>query len=84
MKTVVDYKSIKDPLNKCYLDYDSEWNYSPARAEIIEAFKCHIEQTAGLKIDFVPEVNNLDICYKLTSIELVDHEKFTMWLLKWS
>lgn len=84
MKTTIDPKSIKGPLNNCYLDYDREWDHRPARPEIIDGFKSYIEQTAGLKIDFSPAFDNLEICYKLSIVELVDRAKFIVWLLRWS
>lgn len=83
MKTI-DPKLIKNEINKCYSAYDPDW--VPNKNDIkCGAFKYHLEHTAGLKVDFEPDIDRLGMFgYKMNTIEIIDEPRFTMWLLKWA
>lgn len=83
MKTI-NPSRIKDEINKCYLAYDPDWR--PQKGDVkYHAFKYHLERTAGIKIDFEPDINRIgQFGYKMNTIEIVDESRFTMWVLKWS
>ena len=84
---LIDSKSVKDSLNKCYLDYDPDWSRGITDEYKVLAFKHYIERNAGLVLDFKPRINASSykrFGYELTQIAVIDEPKFTMWLLKWS
>lgn len=82
MKTI-NVDKITPLINRCYLDYDPEWRSEPSAK--INGFKYYIERTAGVKLDFAPELNkNGRFGYRLDSVEIVDEPKFTLWMLRWS
>lgn len=84
MKTI-DPKLVSKQLNKCYLEYDPEWRHN-FQEERVTGFKYYAERTAGLKLDFIPKIDQLTLKYgyELKQVEIVDEPKFTMWLLRWS
>jgi hypothetical protein len=80
LKTI-DTKIVNSALNRCYLDYDPAW---PAGIpDRVPGFKHHIEQTAGMKLDFTPAVKGGRLGYELTQVEVIDEQAFLMWMLKW-
>jgi hypothetical protein len=50
----------------------------------VPAFKYYLERTAGLKLDFFPDVRDGKLGYKIERAEVVDNKKYLMWLIKWS
>ena len=64
------------------MEYDPHWPVDGLAR--INGFKYHVEQTAGIKIDFIPSVKTGKAGFELKQIEIVDDSKFTMWLLRWS
>ena len=73
---------VRVQMNKCYMAYDPHWPYSGSSR--INGFKYHVEQTAGIKLDFIPTVKSGKAGYELKQVEIIDDPKFTMWLLRWS
>lgn len=83
MKTVSP-NLINKQINKCYLDYDKGWPNVKDQNRV-HGFKYHIEQVAGLKLDFVGKIGRDGrFGYELNNVEIIDEPTFTMWLLKWS
>lgn len=82
MKTISP-KVLKTQINRCYMAYDPKY---PKDASVrVPAFKSYIEQTAGLKLDFIPRLDSTGrFAYELKQIEIVNEPKFTLWLVKWS
>lgn len=65
------------------MDYDPE--YPTDSKTRVPAFKSYIEQTAGLKLEFIPKIDSSGrFAYELKQVEIVNEPKFTMWLLRWS
>jgi hypothetical protein len=83
MKTV-NPNLINDQVNKCFLEYDPDWKNNYNGEAHIGGFKYYLERSAGLKLDFQPEIKNGHYGYKLNGVEIVDGKKYTMWLLKYT
>ena len=81
---VINPQSINAPVSKCFLEYLPDWQSTFGNENTINAFKYHLEYTAGLKLDFHPETRKGKFGYRLDGAEVVDEKKYTMWLLRWS
>ena len=84
---LISSKTIKDPLNKCYLDYDPAWAQGVSDENKVLSFKYYIEQHAGLRLDFIPKINQqtyMRFGYELKQVAVVDEPKYLMWLMRWS
>lgn len=80
---LINPKSITAYINKCYLEYDPEWPVSLPKQKIF-GFKYHLERTAGLKLDYTPKVKYGRYGFEVNQIEVVDDNKYTMFLLRYS
>lgn len=81
---IIDAKQIHSQLNKCYLDYDPNWNISFDNSRVDE-FKYYLEQKCGLKLNCVPATDNLGrVGFEIKQVEIVNDPKFTMWLVRWT
>jgi hypothetical protein len=83
MKTI-NPREIKNQLNNCFESYDPDWKETVGTARQRNGFKYHVEHTAGIKLDFEPEVRFGQVGYKINAVEILDEEAFLMWMLKWS
>ena len=84
MKTI-DIKSIKGQISNCYEQWDPEWQAHIGDKRVMRGFKSYLEHTAGIKLDFeVLRIENEKTGYTIKSIEIVDDQTFTMWMLKWT
>jgi hypothetical protein len=78
----IKLERIRDQIRKCYVAYDPQWTVDGP--ERINAFKYHLEHTAGIKLDFIPAVESGPPGFIIKQIEILDDPKFTLWLLRWS
>ena len=83
MKTI-DSKIIKHQINKCYSAYDPDWPARYGEPIMMNGFKYWLERTAGIRLEFTPEIKNGKMGYGMKRVEIVDEPKFTMWMVKWS
>jgi hypothetical protein len=77
-------RQINRQLNNCYESYDPNWAMNIGKSNIMNGFKYHLEQSAGLKLDYEVETKGGKMGYKINSIVIVDDPAFTMWMLRWS
>lgn len=83
MKTI-SQKEIKHQINNCYDAYDPTWPGNIGNKDTMSGFKYHLEQTAGIELDFELDIRKGKMGYKINSIEIVDEPAFLMWMLRWS
>ena len=84
---LISTKTIKDPLNKCYLEYDPDWTKGVSDENKVLSFKYYIEQHAGLRLDFIPKFNQhtyMRFGYELKQVAVIDEPKYLIWLMRWS
>lgn len=82
---LIPTKDISPLINRCYLEYDPDWRHNFQEERVI-SFKYYIERTAGLKLDFIPKIDQMTYKYgyELTQVEVVDDKKYMMFLMKYS
>ena len=84
MKTINSHL-IKQQINKCYLEYDPTFPMGYAQPNLMNGFKYFLERTAGVRLEFEPEVNNKgQVGYGVKRVEILDDKKYMMWLIKYS
>lgn len=81
---LINHDEIKEQINNCYDSWNPNWKANIGDRSIIPAFKYHLEQAAGLKLDFEIEIRRGISAYKINSIEVVDEEAFMLWILAWA
>ena len=82
---IINFDNIKTQLNRCYVSYDPDWLRNVGKENIMNAFKYHLEDQAGLKVDFEVVVDKSNrMGYKMNCIEVVDDEAFMLWMLTWT
>jgi hypothetical protein len=83
----LDKNTILPQLNLCYINFDKNWDWgiSPDEAAV-QRFAEHILEDAGLQMIFeFSMVNDVGkYGWKITQLDLVDEQKFTLWMLRWS
>lgn len=83
MKTI-DSGIIKKQINKCYSDYDPNWPNGYGEPLLMNGFKYFLERTAGIRLEFEPEIKNGKMGYGMKRVEIVDDKKYMMWTIKYS
>lgn len=81
MKTI-NPNTVHGQITDCYMKYDPNWECNGN--DRMGGFKHHLENTAGIKLDLIPEDRFGKHGYKIKQVEIVNEPKFTMWMLKWS
>jgi hypothetical protein len=81
---LIDPKTVSKQINKCYLEYDPEWQYN-FREDRVLGFKYYFERSSGLRLDFIPKQDRLGRHgYELQQVAVVDEPKYLMWMLRYS
>lgn len=86
----IDAESIKEPLNKCYDNFDPNWqrnhrlNAEIDTSENPRGFKKYLERDAGIILNFQVKQGKTGGFYSIDSIQLINEQQYTMWLLKWA
>lgn len=80
----IDPKLITPAINKCFVEYDSEWAQNWGGRDAVLSFKYYVEHKAGIKLDFVPEIKTGRYGYRLDGVEIVDEKKFMLFQIKYS
>jgi len=83
MKTI-DSEHIKDQINKCYLEWDPDYPDRFGQPTMINGFKYYLERTAGIRLEFEPEMKNGRMGFGMKRAEIVDDKKYMMFLLRWT
>lgn len=84
MNRLLDPKDIVEPLNRCYLKYH-DWPLAGNSQKDMAAFRYHIEDQAGLRVTFAPEVDKMGrYGYGVKQVEVVDEHLYLVWTLKWT
>lgn len=81
---LIKHDEIKEQINNCYDRWNPNWLYNIGDRSLIPEFKEHLEQSAGIALDFEIEIRRNKYGYKINKIEVVNEEDFMMWLLKWT
>lgn len=80
----VESKLIQKQINKCYLEWDSDYPANYSQPELMSGFKYYLERTAGIRMEFEPDIKNGRTGYSMKRIEIVDDKKYLMWTIKYS
>ena len=81
----VDRETIRCQLNKCYVEFDPDWENAFWNRHRVELFQHYVCENGGLDIVFKGTTDQEGRwAYELISVDVVDEAKFTMWLLRWS
>lgn len=80
----VDSKLITKQINNCYIKWDPTYPVRLGEPTMMNGFKYYLERTAGIRLEFEPEIKNGKMGYGMKRVEIVDEPKFTMWMVKWS
>ncbi len=83
----IEKDSIIPQLNRCYIKFDQDWEWGTTPNEaVVQKFVEHIREEAGIDM-YVWRgiVNDMEqYGWKINAIELIDEQKFMLWMLKWS
>lgn len=83
----IDKNAILPQLNHCYVKFDKNWEWGTSPGEdAVTSFVEYIREDAGLQMacEF-SKVNDVgQYGWKITQLDLVDEQKFTLWMLRWS
>lgn len=83
----IDKNAIIPQLNLCYVNFDKNWEWGELPNEIsVHRFVEYILEDAGLQMKIeLSKVNDVGrYGWKITHLDLVDEQKFTLWMLRWS
>lgn len=82
--TTIDSNLIKQQVNKCYLEYDPNYPACYGDPTLMNGFKYYLERTAGLRLEFEPEMKNGRMGFGMKRAEILDDKKFMMFRIKYS
>ena len=80
----IDSAYITKAVNKCYLEWDPDYPGRFGQPTMMNSFKYYLERTAGLRLEFEPEMKNGRMGYGMKRAEIVDDKKYLMWTIKYS
>lgn len=83
MRTI-ESKQISAQLNKCYLEWDTDYPARIGEPTMMNGFKYYIERTAGIRLDFTSEIRNGKIGYKMSRVDVIDEKKFMLFQVKYT
>ena len=83
MRTV-DANHLKKQINNCYLEWDTGYPANFGEPTMMNSFKYYLERTAGIRLEFEPEIKNGRMGYGMKRVEIVDDKKYMLWTIKYT
>lgn len=81
----IDKSEIKAQLNRCYVDFDKEWEWGRRPSvETMLKFHDYLVEHAGLDIYMGINEDVSKSGYQIHRVQLVNEQQYTLWMLRWS
>jgi len=80
----VDANHLKKQINNCYLEWDTDYPVKFGEPTMMNGFKYYLERTAGIRLEFEPEIKNGKMGYGMKRVEIVDDKKYMLWTIKYT